>query len=67
MSAAKAEQVANVVLTVAAVGAAWYVMRTPRLRRQAWTLAVTGLTSGLPAWLGREVRHAWSETRPSGI
>ena len=46
----------------AAVGVAVYVIRTPPLRRLAWRLAVTALTATLPAWIGREVQHAWSES-----
>jgi len=38
------------------------VMRTPALRRVAWRLAVTALTGSLPAWVAKEVRHAWSES-----
>jgi uncharacterized protein (DUF2236 family) len=63
----RAEQVANVLLTVAAVGAVYYIARTPPLRRLAWRLAVTALTGTLPAWIGREVQHAWSETGHRGI
>jgi hypothetical protein len=63
----RAEQVANVLLVAAAVGAAYYVARTPPLRRLAWRLAVTAITVSLPAWIGREVQHAWSETGPRAI
>jgi hypothetical protein len=55
----RAEQVANVLLTVAAVGVAVYVIKTPPLRRMAWRLAVTALTGALPTWFEREVRDAW--------
>jgi len=62
MTKDRAEQVANVLLTAAAIGAAYYVVRTPPLRRLAWRLAVTAITVSLPAWVGREVQNAWSET-----
>jgi hypothetical protein len=67
MTQAQAERAANVLLTMAAIGAAVYIIRTPRLRRRVWQLSVTGLTSQLPEWLGREVKHAWRETDPSGL
>jgi hypothetical protein len=58
----RADQVANVLLAVAAVGVAVYVVKTPPLRRLAWRLAVTALTGALPAWIGREVQNAWAES-----
>jgi hypothetical protein len=66
MTDERAQQAANVLLTAAAVGVVYYVMRTPPLRRLAWRLAITALTGTLPAWLGREVQHAWNESgRPA--
>jgi hypothetical protein len=62
----RAEQVANALLAAAAISAAVYVARKPTLRRLAWRLTVTALTGTLPAWFGREVQHAWSETSHSG-
>jgi hypothetical protein len=62
MTNERAEQVANVLLTVAAVGAAYYVVKTPRLRQVAWGLMITTLRGRLPGWVQREVQHAWSET-----
>ena len=62
MTEDRAEQVANVLLAAAAVGAGLIVLRTPPLRRLAWRLAVTAVTGTLPAWIGREVRHAWAES-----
>jgi hypothetical protein len=58
----QAEKAADLVLCVAAAGAVWYVLRTPRLRRIAWTLARTALTGTVPAWLGHELRRAWAES-----
>lgn len=57
-----ARTVANLILGAAAVGAAYYVMRTPPLRRLAWRLAVTAATGTLPAWFSRELRQAWAGT-----
>jgi len=62
MTDQRAEQVANVLLTAAALGVAAYVIRTPPLRRMAWRLAITALTGALPTWLDREVRHGWRES-----
>jgi hypothetical protein len=62
MTQDRAEQVANMLLAAAAVGVAVYVIKTPPLRRLAWRLAVTALTGALPAWVSREVQHAWTES-----
>lgn len=59
MTEEQARTVANVVLAVAAVGAAYYVLRTPPLRRLAWQLARAWLTGSLPVWFATEVRRAW--------
>lgn len=59
MTEETAKKVANVALGVAAVGAAYFVVRTPPLRRMALGLAMTALTGALPAWLAREAQHAW--------
>lgn len=60
MTEATAKKVANVALGVAAVGAAFVIVRTPPLRRMALGLAMTALTGALPAWLAREAQHAWT-------
>lgn len=39
--------------------------RSPRLRRLAWMGASFAITSWLPAWGLRQVREAWSESRPA--
>jgi len=59
MTEETARKVANVALGVAAVGAAYVIVRTPPLRRMALGLAMTALTGALPAWLAREAQHAW--------
>ena len=55
-------KIANVILGAAALGAAFYVARTPPLRKVAWRLAVAAVTGTIPAWLAREVRDAWAES-----
>ena len=57
-----ARRVANVILGAAALGAAFYIARTPPLRRAAWRLAVAAVTGSIPAWFAREVRDAWAES-----
>jgi hypothetical protein len=47
---------------VAAVGAAYFVLRTPALRRVAWQLARTAIVTTAPAWLMNEARRAWNES-----
>jgi hypothetical protein len=62
MTRERAHTAANVILGVAALGAAWYVLRTPELRRLAFTLAGAALTGTVPAWLNAEIRKAWAES-----
>lgn len=59
MTAATTEKAANVIVAVAAVGAAIMVIRTPALRRLAWNLARTAVTVSVPGWFGREIQQAW--------
>lgn len=69
MTEEQARRTANVVIGLAAVGAAYYILRTPRLRHMAFQLAGAALTGRVPAWLNGEVRRAWSESggKRSGI
>ena len=60
MTDESARRVANLMIGAAAAGIAYYVIRTPSLRRVAWRLAVTALTGTLPAWFARETRAAWA-------
>ena len=62
MTEQTAKKVANVALGAAAIGAAYDVARTPPLRRVALGLAMTALTSAVPAWLVREAQHAWIQS-----
>lgn len=65
MTESTAEKAATVVVGVAVAGAAWYVLRTPALRRTAWRLAAASLTGTVPAWFRREIEAGWQASRPS--
>ena len=60
MTEQQAQRAADVLIAVAAVGAAIYVLRTPPLRQMAFRLAGAALTGTIPAWLNGEVRRAWT-------
>jgi hypothetical protein len=62
MNESSAQKLANVLIGAAVVGAAYYVVRTPSLRRLAWRLAVTAATGSLPVWLRQEVQRGWAES-----
>ena len=65
-----ARTVANIAIGAAAIGAAVVVLRVPALRRLAFGLARTAITTGIPAWIANEVRTSWAEsarTRDSAI
>jgi hypothetical protein len=62
-----ARTVANVVLGAAAVGAAVVVLRVPALRRMAFALIGTALTTQLPVWLRQEASRAWNTKRDAGL
>ena len=62
MTEQTARTVANLVLGATALSAAYVVLKTPSLRRMATGLVVAAVTGGVPAWLGREVQHAWDAT-----
>ena len=62
MTESSADKVASIAIGVAAVGAAYYVLRNPHLRRVAWRLGV----AALPAWVTREIRDGWEASgRPA--
>jgi hypothetical protein len=61
-----ARVMANVILSLAAAGATYYIASTPRLRRMAWGLLKVAITTTLPAYLSREVRQAWAESDRRG-
>jgi hypothetical protein len=62
MTEDQARKTANIVLGVAAAGVAYYVLRTPSLRRTAFQLAGAALTGTLPAWFSGELQRAWKES-----
>jgi hypothetical protein len=62
MTQSSAEKFANVLIGAAAVGVAYYVIRTPQLRRAAWRLGVAALTGTIPAWVSQEIRNSWEAT-----
>jgi uncharacterized protein (DUF2236 family) len=62
MTESSAQKLANVLMGAAVVGAAYYVVRTPSLRRLVWRLAVTAATGSLPIWLRQEIERAWAES-----
>jgi hypothetical protein len=62
MTHSSAEKLANIAIGVAVAGAAYYVLKTPSLRRVAWRLTVIALTGSAPAWLGQEIKQAWSDS-----
>ena len=62
MTEAQARKTANVILGLAAAGAAYCILRTPSLRRTAFRLAGIALTGTIPTWLGNQVRRAWTES-----
>jgi hypothetical protein len=62
MTEQTAQKIANVALGAAAVGAVYLIAKRPPLRRFAVGLAITAVTGALPAWLSRELQHAWMES-----
>jgi hypothetical protein len=62
MTEDRARSIANVLMGLAAAGAAFSILRTPALRRAAFQLAGAALTGTVPAWLNGEIRKAWAET-----
>ena len=66
MTERQAENIANLVIGAAVLGAAVYVLRTPALRRVVWGAARNALVAGLPAWLLAETRQRLGRGRPTG-
>jgi hypothetical protein len=62
MTDSTAEKIANAAMGAAVAGAAYYIIKTPSLRRLAWRLALMGLTGTLPGWFRREIQHGWRES-----
>ena len=59
MTQSSAEKAATFVIGVVAAGTAYYVLRTPHLRRAAWRLALAALTGTIPTWVSREIKDNW--------
>jgi hypothetical protein len=66
MTDQQARTAANLILGAAAAGAAYVVLRTPRLRRAAWQLARSWAAGPLAAWAATELRRAWDESGRRG-
>jgi hypothetical protein len=67
MTEENARKLATALMAGAALGVAYYVLKTPPLRRTAGRLAIAALTGTIPAWFAREVRNAWRESSRSAI
>jgi hypothetical protein len=57
----QARVTANVVMAAAALGAAVFVLRSPKLRRLAWQMARQYTAGPLAAWT-TAVRQAWDDS-----
>lgn len=66
MTEERAEQIATVLIGVAAVGAAFYILKTPSLRRMLWQVTRTMVTTTGPVWLAAEAKRAWHESSNPG-
>jgi len=64
MTEQQARTTANVVMAAGAVGAAFYIMRRPPLRRLAWRVARSWAKGPLLVWAIAEMRRAWVESEP---
>ena len=64
MNETKARQTANLLMAAAALGAAVFVLRNPKLRRMAWQLARQYASGPLAAVVASTVRTAWDESAP---
>ena len=70
MTDQQARNAANVVMAAAVLGAAAYIIRTPKLRRMVWQMARQYATGPLAVWASSTVREAWDDagaTRGGGI
>jgi hypothetical protein len=59
MTQSSADKIANLLMGAAALGATYYVLKTPRLRRLAWQLTIAAATGTIPAWITQEIRSSW--------
>ena len=66
MTENQARTTANLIMAAAALGAAVFVLRNPKLRRMAWLLARQYATGPLAAWTTGTVQSAWDASGGSG-
>ena len=59
MTEANARRTANVLMTAAALGAAFVVLRSPSLRRLVWRIVKQSASGPLPGVAATMVRDAW--------
>jgi len=64
MTEDRARQTANLLMAAAALGAAVFVLRNPKLRRMAWQLARQYASGPLAAAVATTVRSAWDASAP---
>jgi hypothetical protein len=64
MTEQQAQRTATILIGAAAVGAACFILKTPRLRRMVWHLARTALAPTASAWLITEARRGWNGSGP---
>jgi len=64
MTQEQAETVANALLGAALAGAAYFILRDPRLRRTAFSAGRTAIAAAGP-WLMVQARQAWAESGAS--
>ena len=62
MTEQQARNTANLLMAAAALGAAVFVLRSPKLRRMAWDLARQYARGPLAAAIATTVRNAWDES-----
>jgi hypothetical protein len=65
MTEAQARTTADVVLATAVIGAAYYIVSTPPLRRKVWQMARSWAAGPLMAWTATEIRRAWDSSGPA--
>jgi hypothetical protein len=67
MTEDRAETIATVLIGAAVAGAAFYILKTPALRRLAWQSIRTLVFTNGPVWLAAEAKRAWNDSaRPAG-
>jgi hypothetical protein len=67
MTEAQARTTANVVLAAAVIGAVYYVLKTPPLRRKVSQMARSWAAGPLVVWTATEIRRAWDSTAPDFV